>query len=136
MHDLRMWYRQGLAARITALETAAMLWRERPQETLDAVRRIAHALKGSGGTYGFPEISQAAQALEEAPAEAVESHLSHLLEVLRQAAGGEAEPAARLLVVADDADLLPLLHETLAAPGREIVVAATTAAAEQVLKES
>jgi diguanylate cyclase (GGDEF)-like protein len=136
MHDLRAWYQQGLATRITTLETAAMLWRERPQEALDAVRRIAHALKGSGGTYGFPEISQAAQALEEAPAEAVDSHLSHLLEVLRRAAGDGAAPPARLLVVAHDPDLLPLLHTTLAAPGREIVVAGSTAAAEQILKES
>jgi diguanylate cyclase (GGDEF)-like protein len=136
MHDLRAWYQQGLAGRIGTLETAAMLWRERPQETLDAVRRIAHALKGSGGTYGFPEISQAAQALEEAPVEAVDGRLAHLLEVLRRNAGGGGEPATRLLVVADDAALVTLLRDSLAGPGREILAVGSGGAAEQVLKES
>ena len=31
---------------------------------LEAVRRQAHGLAGSGGTFGFPELSQAARALE------------------------------------------------------------------------
>lgn len=31
---------------------------------LEAVRRQAHSLAGSGGTFGFPELSQAARALE------------------------------------------------------------------------
>lgn len=34
--------------------------------TLDRIRRIAHGLSGAGGIYGFPEISDAAAAVEDA----------------------------------------------------------------------
>jgi HPt (histidine-containing phosphotransfer) domain-containing protein len=33
-------------------------------EAVTALRHLAHRLAGSGGTYGFPAISQAAHALE------------------------------------------------------------------------
>jgi diguanylate cyclase (GGDEF)-like protein len=135
MHDLKAWYRQGLAARIDTLEAAALLWRERPGEALDAIRRVAHALKGSGATYGFPGISRAAQALEEATEEAIEPRLAQLLQILRETGAGMEGPAVRLLVVTDDSVLLALLREWLAAPGRELLVVGGPTAAEQILDE-
>src|SRR5262249_19251424 len=100
-----------------------------------AIRRVAHSLKGSGATYGFPGISRAAQALEEAAEDAVESRLAQLLNVLREISSAAQGPPARLLVVADDPALLALLREWLAAPGREVHDVAGSAAAEQLLEE-
>ena len=34
-------------------------------QQFDSLRRIAHQLKGSGGGYGFPELSRRAAALED-----------------------------------------------------------------------
>jgi two-component system OmpR family response regulator len=37
-----------------------------PPPTLESIRHIAHSLSGAGGIYGFPEISTAAAAIEDA----------------------------------------------------------------------
>jgi HPt (histidine-containing phosphotransfer) domain-containing protein len=52
-----------LPQRFAALEKAAAVqdWQE--------VRRLAHQLKGSGGSYGFPAITAAAAEVEEATRE-------------------------------------------------------------------
>lgn len=52
-----------LPERFAALEKAAagQDWQE--------VRRLAHQLKGSGGSYGFPEITAAAAKVEDAARE-------------------------------------------------------------------
>jgi CheY-like chemotaxis protein len=38
----------------------------RPPDTLDRIKRVAHGLSGAGGIYGFVEISDAGAALEDA----------------------------------------------------------------------
>jgi CheY-like chemotaxis protein/HPt (histidine-containing phosphotransfer) domain-containing protein len=39
---------------------------KRPSNTLDRIKRIAHALSGAGGIYGYAELSDAAAQLEDA----------------------------------------------------------------------
>ena len=57
---LRASYLAGLEAK------AENLARALERGDWPGVDRLAHDLRGSGGTYGFPEISQQAQAAEEA----------------------------------------------------------------------
>jgi len=38
---------------------------KRPPGTLDRIKRIAHALSGAGGIYGYPELSDAAAQVED-----------------------------------------------------------------------
>lgn len=50
---------------------------------LAEIRRIAHGLAGTAGTFGFPQISDAARAVEEAPGD-LRTPLARLLELLDQ----------------------------------------------------
>jgi len=80
MEELRSLYRRALPARIGALESA------RAAADDDAARRVAHALRGSGGTYGFPEISTAAAAVEDADDASLHARLDELIALLRTTA--------------------------------------------------
>lgn len=44
------------------VESINAFWRD---QQLDELRRAAHQLKGAGGGYGFPTVSQAADRLEQ-----------------------------------------------------------------------
>lgn len=52
-------YRRDLPARITALEALLAAGR------LDELRRALHSLAGSAGTFGLPQVGDAARAAEE-----------------------------------------------------------------------
>lgn len=133
MRELRAWYRDRLPARIAALECArAGLGRQDP-DALAAVRRIAHQLHGSGATYGFPEISEAAQAVEEAPAGTASGSLDRLLEILKRAADRALDEGSSILIVDDDVDLAHYLKALLGAPARQILVAHTGREAKEIL---
>jgi HPt (histidine-containing phosphotransfer) domain-containing protein len=89
MDELRDLYRQTLPGRIAALEAArreADDADDAGDEATLAIRRIAHALRGSGGTYGFPAITAAAAAVEDAATHELPARLDALLELLREAA--------------------------------------------------
>jgi two-component system cell cycle response regulator len=134
MEELKSWYREQLAARIDALEAASSALREgRSGEARGTLRRIAHSLRGSGATYGFPRITEAAASLEEAGEEEILPQLTALLEVLRDVATqGEPEKMA-ILIIDDDPEIAHLLKWQLASKNREIHVAASAAEAEQIL---
>jgi len=161
MDDLARQFHERLAERATALE-AARDGLDRDPEARGRVRALAHALKGSGGTYGFPEISAAAGALEQADDGALAGRLDALLAVMRSAAAGAARPDAMealrlsvaesiaapaagtapggaggpppgVLMVDDDPDVTKILSVVLAASGRALYAAGTAAEAEQVL---
>jgi len=58
----------SLAQRVTAIESlwAAALAGDDPTARLKELHRLAHTIHGTAGTYGFPESTQAAHALEDA----------------------------------------------------------------------
>lgn len=66
------------------------------EENLEDIRRIGHQLKGSGGGYGYPQITEAGGALEEAVRssgvvnEEVRSRAQALMETCAQARMGLA----------------------------------------------
>ena len=60
MAELRAHFLERAAAQRAELE-AALAAGEREE-----IRRIAHSLAGSGGVFGFPRVSEDAQAVEEA----------------------------------------------------------------------
>jgi diguanylate cyclase (GGDEF)-like protein len=133
--DLKACYRQGLAARISALEACRKSLGQQAPDSIATIRRIAHTLHGSGGTYGFPEISAAARVAEEATLPALAESTDALLTVLRKVASGTEAVRIGILIVEDDEDMARALQLMLSAPGREIHVAGTAAEAEQLLDE-
>ena len=81
--DLKTFYRSALPARIAALRAACDAFGAGDAAAEATVRQIAHSLRGSGGTYGFPHISAAAAAVEQAMSGALQQRVDELIEILR-----------------------------------------------------
>lgn len=112
--DLRTLYRQALPARITALETA------RGSGAVDAIHGIAHALRGSGATYGFPQVTTAAGIVESAASDDLMARTDDLIAVLRSVmadADDDAVPAIRVLLVDDDPEIRLIVTHLLSSAG-------------------
>jgi DNA-binding response OmpR family regulator len=132
MAELQHLYRSALAGRIEALERARDRLLGGDEAAVDAIRRVAHALRGSGGTYGFPEVSAAAGAVEEVAVPELADELGRLLDVLRGVA--TLEGISRVLVVDDDPEMQHILRAVLAAPDRELVFAGGLAEAGPLIR--
>ncbi len=104
--ELRRQYLAELRERLQELRTDADAFRSGKPAAVGLLRAGFHRLAGSGGSYGFPDISEIAREMEQwltaspAPHEAnrVDEALGRLTEALRRAAdaqsaaGGEASP--------------------------------------------
>mgnify|MGYP006291975199 CR=1 FL=1 len=134
--DLKIHYRKGLPARIEALEKASALLGTEREKALDSARKVAHSLRGSGATYGFPEISKAAGAVEDADDADVEGSLKHLLKILKDTVEERGASKKTILIVEDDPDISHLFEIKLAGPNREVVVAETTEEADALIQEN
>lgn len=142
---LRASYLAGLEAK------AENLARALERGDWPGVDRLAHDLRGSGGTYGFPEISQQAQAAEEAtPVRKgllAEALLQEVRRTLGRRDGGEQTPPPRLertrrgrvrrvLVVDDDHALLAAVGGVLTHAGHEVVGCTSASAALDAAQEA
>jgi diguanylate cyclase (GGDEF)-like protein len=136
--DLLQFFISGLEGRIRGLiESLGGLERGVP-ESEASLRRIAHSLKGSGGTYGFPEISEAAARAEKAETPDLAARTKELIELLEKTTRTHLDTGARrrILVIEDDHDQARFIATLLAAPDRDIVVAADMAAARAAIEEA
>ena len=139
--ELERHYRESLREKKEALEGAAPGVEKGDEQALATVRRVAHVLRGSGGTYGFPDLSAAAAALEEAAPEEALERLESLLEEVEEVIGGAAprqrDGGGPLVLVVDDDPETRLLLETVLGEEegeREIVSGETGREAWQVLQ--
>jgi diguanylate cyclase (GGDEF)-like protein len=135
MDELRAWYREGLAARIEALEAARAGLDAGGAGADESLRRIAHSLRGSGGTYGYQQITDDAALVEDAEPELLAARLERLLSTLRKVMQSGDDDRITLLLVTGDEDQTRQLRERLGAAGRDIVVAGSAAEAERELVE-
>ncbi|MEM7393148.1 MAG: response regulator [Verrucomicrobiota bacterium] len=92
MDELKGWYQETLPSRITALEDHLRQYKTgaNPDSQECVLRQIAHLLRGSGATYGFPEISRAASALEDVDSSGVEEKTAALVDTLKKFAVAES----------------------------------------------
>ncbi|MBR9990174.1 MAG: response regulator [Gemmatimonadetes bacterium] len=113
--DLKDLYRQALPSRITALERA------RDSGAASEVHAIAHALRGSGATYGFPDVTAAASAVESASEDEFHERTQDLIAALRavidDAQSLEVVPALRVLLVDDDPEIRLIVTHLLRGAG-------------------
>ncbi len=135
MLELKSWYRDRLPTRIAALESARAGIPRSPAESVESIRRIAHSLRGSGATYGFPEITEAARHLEEAGEREIPPCLETLLSTLRDASVNGRNARAGILLIEDDEEQAHFMKAVLEGPQREIHVAHTAAQAQAILEE-
>jgi len=102
---------------LTALQPASQE-REAYLQDVQKVRNIAHSLAGSGGTYGFKDISQLARLVESAEPHDLVLALQHLLLLLHQHARHEQPTAPQsILLIQKDPDLTYLIQHHLQAAG-------------------
>ncbi len=131
MSELQAFFREALNERITALEVALSALEQGDADALESLRRLGHALKGAGSSFGFPEISVLAGAVEQAGPSEMPERVNALLSVLTRTATNP--PRAVVLVIDDDPLLTRLLEHKLAGANREVRIARTIEEAEQAL---
>lgn len=136
MDDLQTTYRRALPGRIAELEAAGSAGGGAADAT---IRGIAHALRGSGATYGFPQVTSAAAAVEESDSDHLQERVNDLIAVLRDVAEGprssidEDEPPLRVLLVDDDPEIRLIVSFLLREAGYVVSEAADAAAAGAAL---
>lgn len=111
--SLQSWYRDAIRRRIDELTALRRRLDEGDPDACDGVRGVAQALRGSGGTFGFPEISAVARLVEvTTDAEAMrrtEGIIDFLTEFTRPAGHDRSFPLwlARAAGLADGDELDP-----------------------------
>jgi two-component system, cell cycle response regulator len=135
MDELRKWYRGSLPASIDALK-AARKSLAKSGEGSDSVRRIAHSLRGSASSYGFPTLSENARLVEQAPPEALSACLDRLLsELIRVSAVVGPGDRPGILIIEHDAQMCRLLETILSGSDREVVALGTAGEALAALED-
>jgi diguanylate cyclase (GGDEF)-like protein len=132
--ELRTWYRECLPRRIAALEEVKGQLENRTLDSIEAVRRIAHSLRGSGATYGFPEISDSARRLEEAGEGGLLGGVDALIRTLGSVYASSQTEKTSILVVEDDDDQAEFIAHSLGGPHREILQARSADEAQAILQ--
>lgn len=131
--ELKSWYRESLTSRIEALEAARRELSAGSSEVVASIRRIAHSLRGSGETYGFPEVSQAAAIVEDAEESAIAQKADRLIDICRTVASDAEGRVVTMLVVDDDPAVFKILERKLAGPNRRLLWATDGQEAEKLL---
>ena len=88
MEDLRAWYLGTLSVAISNFTAARRELAQGAPSAAERIRESAHPLRGSGGTYGFPAISVAAAAVEEADDDHLLACLDNLISTMESVVAG------------------------------------------------
>ena len=128
------WYRRHVPNKITALEEARRGLDENPEESVESIRRIAHAVRGSA-SCDVPAVAAAARHVEEASSRELPDRLEALLSALRRALEGSRSLRSGILIIEDNEESAGLLKAVLDGPDRDLHVARTAAEAETILSE-
>lgn len=94
LSELQSWYRGAMGRRVDELRELRPRLVSRNGRARDHARKIGMSLRGSGGTFGFPEISDAAALLETARDTDVLRRVEGLIGLLRDFAAASDGPAA------------------------------------------
>lgn len=139
LEELKEQYRLSLPEKIKAIRSLLNDLRSGKPEAQGNLRLLAHSLHGSGTTFGYPEISAAARAVEHADANALLQQLANLVRVLLEASRDRSEGAVatQILIIEDDTDISNLMKVLLAqkADRYRATIAPTAAAATTALKQ-
>lgn len=133
MRGLVEYFLERIPSKIDALLDARRRFDDDPAAAA-SLRRIAHSLRGSAGSYGFPQISAAAGLVETSVPERIDDSLDALIATLRSAIEAEAVRRSIVLVVADESDALAI-RDALGQAVGEIRHAATGEEALRALQD-
>jgi DNA-binding response OmpR family regulator len=141
--DLQKQYLASLAERLEELKAfGRQLQQGTVQEgTVQAeqkLRTLAHSLHGSGGTFGFPQISEAARAAEQCSTAQLPQKIADLVQVIQQiitATPSRASDLIDILIIDDDTDFANALENGFVGKSSQyrVSLAATGASAQELL---
>lgn len=134
MDELQQFFRDAAVDQLTTLEGIAPRVKQGDRSAIDRALTIAHSLKGSGASYGFPEVTEAATRLQTAEAADFESALESLCVILASITSSTARQL--VLVVDDDPLITRLLEVRLTTPGRRVASTSSLESARQFLSQS
>jgi len=137
LEELKAQYQYSLAEKIRHIKALLQEMREGKPDAIDQLRIVAHSLHGSGATFGFPEITEAARKVEHADNDEVLAQLAALIRVLLEvSARGPAAPQQRkILIIEDDSDISNLLKVMISSKSEQyqVLVANTATQARELL---
>jgi DNA-binding response OmpR family regulator len=117
LEELKEQYRKSLSEKSQSIRELVRALRQGDSKAADEIRRVAHTLHGSGSTFGFPEISEAARAVEHANQATLIPALTALAKVLLEAQarspGQSLLGEKNILLVEDDHDISMLVATIL-----------------------
>jgi len=90
---LKAWYRQAMARRIDELRSLRPGLSAADAQRCDQARAVGQALRGSGATFGFPELSQAAALVETSANADLPRRVEGLIEHLHVLVGAQGDAA-------------------------------------------
>lgn len=135
MKELRDFYLESLGSRIEALEAALAAFEQGESGARDSFGRVAHQLKGSGASYGLPEVTDRAVEVLDASDENFSVTARSLIDLLRELSSGTEATAHTILIVDDDPVIQMLLEKTLGQEGRDVWSASTMAEGQEHLRK-
>ncbi|MFQ6614022.1 MAG: response regulator [Fidelibacterota bacterium] len=133
MYNLKQHFLDRVGTHIDALSSARNAFLEGSSDAGDSIRRIAHSLKGSGGTYGFPSVSEMAGAVENASDETLLDSLSALLDHLFVIRNQTTIDRPVLLIVEDNQEDQLILKSIFPDEKFQVYLAGTAAEAIELL---
>jgi CheY-like chemotaxis protein len=83
---LRAWYRNAMRGRVAELEAIRSALASGDPGARPSARALGQELRGSGGSFGFPQITEMGALLEEGPDASAFRHIEGALAVLRAVA--------------------------------------------------
>ena len=133
LEELQAQYLAKFPQRIQTLQEA-LQDHQAGGEGLTTLRHLAHGLRGSGASYGFPAISQAAGELEDAPLDQVAARVFDLVAVLESPRSFEARRT--ILLVSPDAGFTGQFASRLSDDRRKVRVVKTGREALRICQAS
>lgn len=133
MDDLRRLFHEAVTSQISRLDAALAELRAGSPAAEDKIRHLAMAIKGSGASCGFPEVSEFARTAETADLDYLPAATERLLGSMRAMA---ATPVRKTILIVDDDPLISrLLEMRLVSPERRIVSVDTLTGARTRISE-
>ena len=134
MEDLQQFYRGAVGDQVAALQHALVQLESGAGSAEETVRQLAHTLKGSGSSYGFPEVSFAAGVAERAPTGELWSKGRELVDILQTITAGVESNT--IVVVEDDPLISHFIASELVGVSQRLVHFSSLNEAERYLSTS